>query len=230
MAEVILNLFDAGLDADNFHIVAHSLGAQMSGIIGRNVIKKSGGDVKIARISGLDPAFPSFYPSIGTSPINKKDAKFVDIIHTDAWLYGAPISTGTIDFWPNGGRTLQPGCPRRTYKALSDNGNVIRTFHCACVSGIVPNLSLVRFSDLCSHRRSWWFWAESVRAPVNSAFHAVQAKSWDDFKKGRVDESTITHMGIDCSTRYVSSEVTNISLLLCRGAYQRLQVTTPAYC
>lgn len=128
MAEVILNLIDEGLDVDKFHIVGHSLGSQMSGIIGRNVIKKSGGEVKIARISGLDPAFPTFYPSLGTSPINKKDAKFVDIIHTDAWLYGGPISTGTVDFWPNGGRTLQPGCPRRTYKALSDNGKIMRFF------------------------------------------------------------------------------------------------------
>lgn len=125
MAEVILNLVDEGLDIDKFHIVGHSLGGQMAGIIGRNVMKKSGGVMKLARISGLDPAFPTFYPSIGTSPINKKDAKFVDIIHTDAWLYGAPVSTGTVDFWPNSGRTLQPGCPRRTYKALSDNGKSI---------------------------------------------------------------------------------------------------------
>lgn len=125
MAEVILNLVDEGLDIDKLHIVGHSLGSQMAGIIGRNVIKKSAGEIKIARISGLDPAFPGFYPSIGSSPINKKDAKFVDIIHTDAWLYGAPIGTGTVDFWPNGGRTLQPGCPRRTYKALSDNGIMI---------------------------------------------------------------------------------------------------------
>lgn len=68
-------------------------------------------------------------------------------------------------------------------------------------------LSYPKNLDLCSHRRSWWFWADSVAAPENTAFHAVQAKSWDDFKKGRVDESTITRMGIDCSTRYVSSKL-----------------------
>lgn len=80
------------------------------------------GETKIARISALDPAFPSFYPALGTTAISKRDANFVDVIHTDAWLYGAPVSTGTVDFWPNGGKTLQPGCPRRSYKALSDNG------------------------------------------------------------------------------------------------------------
>ena len=47
---------------------------------------------------------------------------FIDIIHTDAWLYGAPVSTGSVDFWPNSGKTLQPGCPKRNYKMLTDNG------------------------------------------------------------------------------------------------------------
>lgn len=51
MAEVIINLVDEGLDIEKFHIVGHSLGSQMAGIIGRNVIKKSTGELKIARIS-----------------------------------------------------------------------------------------------------------------------------------------------------------------------------------
>lgn len=76
----------------------------------------------VIRISSLDPAFPQFYPAVGVRPVNKHDAQFVDVIHTDAFFYGAPVSTGTVDFWPNGGRTLQPGCPRRNYKFLSDNG------------------------------------------------------------------------------------------------------------
>lgn len=37
-------------------------------------------------------------------------ALFVDIIHTDATKFGAALSTGTVDFWPNGGKD-QPGCP-----------------------------------------------------------------------------------------------------------------------
>lgn len=49
--------------------------------------------------------FPiSFYPSLFTPAVNKNDAKFVDIIHTDAWLYGIPIATGyvfTINFLIN---------------------------------------------------------------------------------------------------------------------------------
>lgn len=92
--------------------------------------KKSRGETQIQRISALDPAFPTFYPSLGTAAVNKNDAKFVDIIHTDAWLYGIPISSGHADFWPNSGKTLQPGCPRRgLILSLSDNGNSFLFVH-----------------------------------------------------------------------------------------------------
>lgn len=36
--------------------------------------------------------------------------QFVDVIHTDAGQLGAAVSTGDVDFWPNGG-VIQPGCP-----------------------------------------------------------------------------------------------------------------------
>lgn len=38
----------------------------------------------------------SFYPSLFTPAVNKNDARFVDILHTDAWLYGIPIATGFV--------------------------------------------------------------------------------------------------------------------------------------
>lgn len=121
MAEVILDWFDDGLNSETFFIVGHSLGAQMSAIIGRSVGKKSRGEKKIERISALDPALPSTFIS---GCINKNDAKFVDIIHTDAWLYGTAISTGHADFWPNSGKSLQPGCPKRSFLlSLSDVGS-----------------------------------------------------------------------------------------------------------
>ena len=84
------------------------------------------------------------------------------------------MSTGSVDFWPNSGKTLQPGCPKRNYKMLSDN-------------------------DLCSHRRSWWFWAESVATRKDKSFPAIKCKSYSDFKSGRCEEgSSIAYMGIDC--------------------------------
>lgn len=111
-----------GFPLDKLHVVGHSLGGQLTGYVGRTVIENSEGKLKVPRISALDPAFPGFYPAVAATHLSYKDAGFVDIIHTDAWLYGTPTSTGSVDFWPNAGKTLQPGCPKRNYKMLSDIG------------------------------------------------------------------------------------------------------------
>lgn len=146
----------------------------------------------------MDPAFPPFYPS--TFHISSKDAAFVDVIHTDAWLYGAPVSTGTVDFWPNGGKTLQPGCPKRNYKMLSDNGNFVMRRKFVIIFFYIH----YSFVDLCSHRRSWRFWADSVANRNQTSFHSVRAKNWSAFKRGRIDDSVIVNMGVDCSLEYVN--------------------------
>lgn len=157
--------------------MGHSLGGQLSGYVGRAIQDKTNKEKKLKRISALDPAFPPFYPAIGVTALSEKVAEFVDVIHTDAWLYGAPFRTGTVDFWPNSGKTLQPGCPKRNYKPLTDN-------------------------DLCSHRRSWRFWAESVAEKSTPSFHSPKAKSWDKFKRGVVESDGQTvQMGIDCPLR-----------------------------
>lgn len=49
IAEILLEMFADGLKVDLFHLVGHSLGAQLSGIVSRNVISKSNGTQKIAR-------------------------------------------------------------------------------------------------------------------------------------------------------------------------------------
>lgn len=49
ISEVLLGLFNVGLKLDKFHLVGHSLGGQMSGIIGRYVIKKSNKRITLPR-------------------------------------------------------------------------------------------------------------------------------------------------------------------------------------
>lgn len=76
------------------------------------------------RISALDPALPLFYPPTNaTQTINVNDAVLVDVIHTDAGNYGAPVNTGCVDFVVNGGTRFQPGCPVGNFTFLDPNGN-----------------------------------------------------------------------------------------------------------
>lgn len=57
-----------------------------------------------------------------TTSISATDAVFVDVIHTDAGFLGAPMATGTVDFWPNGGSRRQFGCPHGIFPPFSENG------------------------------------------------------------------------------------------------------------
>lgn len=121
IGKTLLNMKGLGFSLEKFHLVGHSLGGQLVGFIGRSYFKNSNGTQKIQRITSLDPAGPVFYRigSMNQKPINKDDGIFVDVIHTDTRLLGAPRSTGTVDFYPNGGRN-QPDCPFNTLDLTSD--------------------------------------------------------------------------------------------------------------
>lgn len=71
------------------------------------------------RITGCDPAYPLYYDTADNEELNKNDAKFVDIIHTDAGVLGGPTSTGHADFYPNGGKRPQPMCGSALWQLLS---------------------------------------------------------------------------------------------------------------
>lgn len=96
--------------------------------------------------------------------ISRDDADYVQIIHTNAGKYGIVSSRGHADFYPNAGYK-QSGC----------------------------ELELIA-DDVCSHRRAWVFYQESVypRKP----FLAVKCDSFDDFKEGKCKNNQITKMGL----------------------------------
>ncbi|KAF5300985.1 hypothetical protein FQR65_LT19289 [Abscondita terminalis] len=77
--------------SSDVHIVGHSLGGQMSGLIGQMYFKETG--EKLDRLTGLDPA----------------DAVFVDVIHTNGGMFGYYGNCGTADFYINCG-SVQPNC------------------------------------------------------------------------------------------------------------------------
>merc|ERR1719412_2798164 len=102
--------------------MGHSLGAHVMGRAARTIYKENGGALKVARITGMDPAGPGFKDPISSGKANgrlrKSDADFVVIIHTNglqgyssAWrgAFGFGRHIGHVDFFANGG-VKQPGC------------------------------------------------------------------------------------------------------------------------
>ncbi|XP_005102225.1 pancreatic lipase-related protein 2-like [Aplysia californica] len=73
-------------DFQDFHLIGHSLGAHVMGYAGEEIERLR--EVKLGRISGLDPAGPKFDGYSTVVKVDESDASFVDIIHTDAedWL------------------------------------------------------------------------------------------------------------------------------------------------
>ena len=89
-----------------FHCVGHSLGSHVCAYAGYYTQSEFGW--KIDRITGLDPAGPNFERSDVAVRIDKSDAEFVDIIHTNTGPTGAGITAplGHADFYPNGGHKV----------------------------------------------------------------------------------------------------------------------------
>ncbi|XP_062554733.1 phospholipase A1-like [Armigeres subalbatus] len=93
-----------GLTLEDVYVVGHSLGAHVAGISGKTV-----GSGRLSTIVALDPAWPliSFWDK--NSRVDKDDAQYVEVIHTNGGLLGYLEPIGTADFYPNGG-VVQPGC------------------------------------------------------------------------------------------------------------------------
>ncbi|KAG5313760.1 LIPHB Lipase, partial [Acromyrmex insinuator] len=127
-------------------------------------LKSKGGSETVNAI-GLDPAGPLY--NFLQPHLSLSDARFVDIIHTDYGFYGIARTTGTVDFFPNGGERIQPGCPQHPKFYSKD--------------------------DFCSHQRSWKFYAESL---INeSAFLGVQCSSLSHLASGKCNNNTQIIMG-----------------------------------
>lgn len=60
-------------------------------------------------VIGLDPALPLFTTPLKDGKLDKTDAEFVDVLHTDALKEGKVEACGHADFYMNGG-IEQPGC------------------------------------------------------------------------------------------------------------------------
>lgn len=93
---------------ENLHLVGFSLGAHIVGSAGRYFQEFTGS--RITRITGLDPANPCFNEGEYLSGLQRGDADFVDVIHTNPGGLGKRAQLGDIDFYAGGFSNVKPGC------------------------------------------------------------------------------------------------------------------------
>lgn len=146
IAEHIVNL---NIPLEKTELIGLSLGAHVMGFAGKNIQKISGN--KVWRIVGLDTSGPLFEYEDANNSLAKTDAKSVIAIHTDGGVNGLIRTTGSIDFYPNGGIALQPGCE-----------------HIQVPEGVTFNdlFNSGYYTILCSHGRSIMYFTESVNSDL----------------------------------------------------------------
>ncbi|XP_062435710.1 pancreatic triacylglycerol lipase-like [Rhea pennata] len=152
-----------GYSPANVHLIGHSLGAHAAGEAGRRM-------PEIGRITGLDPAQPYFQGTPIEVRLDKSDAKFVDVIHTDSAPtipnlgFGMSSAIGHLDFYPNGGEQM-PGCGKNPISQVVD------------LDGIWEG---TRDFVACNHLRSYKYYSESIISP--DGFLGYPCASYDVFE------------------------------------------------
>ncbi|KAM9380068.1 inactive pancreatic lipase-related protein 1-like [Phaethornis superciliosus] len=147
------------------HIIGHSLGAHVAGEAG----KRQPG---IGRITGLDPAQPYFQGTPTEVRLDKSDAEFVDVIHTDTAPtipnlgFGMSPAVGHLDFYPNGGKQM-PGCKKNPVSQIVD------------LDGIWEGS---RDFVACNHLRSYKYYSDSIIYP--DGFLGYSCASYELFESG----------------------------------------------
>ncbi|XP_040419847.1 inactive pancreatic lipase-related protein 1-like [Cygnus olor] len=152
-----------GYSPAQVHIIGHSLGAHVAGEAGR---RRPG----VGRITGLDPAQPYFQDTPIEVRLDKSDAEFVDVIHTDSaptipyFGFGMSPAIGHLDFYPNGGEQM-PGCGKNPVSQIVD------------IDGIWEG---TRDFVACNHLRSYKYYSDSIIFP--DGFLGYSCTSYDAFQ------------------------------------------------
>ncbi|XP_068630894.1 uncharacterized protein [Battus philenor] len=154
------------LKFEDVHLIGFSLGAHVAGFAGSELRN-------ISRITGLDPAGPLFDFQDPRVRLDRTDAKFVDVIHSNGETLilgglGAAQALGHVDFYPNGGR-VQHGCSNLFVGAVSD---LVLPWAATSAEG----------RSLCNHRRAYKFFTDSVSPKCH--FPAFPCNDYDTFLEG----------------------------------------------
>uniref|UniRef100_A0A0C9QB62 phospholipase A1 n=1 Tax=Fopius arisanus TaxID=64838 RepID=A0A0C9QB62_9HYME len=169
----LLSAFPEGTAWGPIHLIGFSLGAHIVGMIGQ-YFKHNITEWPVERITGLDPAHPCIMEA--NYALNKEDAPFVDIIHTNGHK-GVGISLGMldprghVDFYVNGGQ-IQPNCG-------VDLQRVVQS-------------TLPLF---CSHHKAHEYFIESLEVAATGNGSFLTGTLWN-----QSIESALIHVDTPCET------------------------------
>ncbi|XP_035206603.1 lipoprotein lipase-like [Stegodyphus dumicola] len=177
---------------DLVHIIGHSLGAHASGYAGKWLRDRQ--KTIIDRITGLDPAGPFFNGVERIVRLDKGDASFVDVIHTN-WAghrlsgYGLEEAIEHVDFYPNGGED-QPGCETALEATLGVVGEALSyingwalVYKYATTGSVVLQVEKNAQDMSCSHGRAYEYFITSLEEPERK-FQSLVCNSWDAYVDG----------------------------------------------
>lgn len=87
-------MYTDGQNPAKISLVGHSLGAHIAGIAGKRVYKLT--RKRLSRITALDPAGPCFSNVSSANRLDRTDALYVDVIHTNGGMLGLKEPVGNL--------------------------------------------------------------------------------------------------------------------------------------
>ncbi|XP_073976431.1 inactive pancreatic lipase-related protein 1-like [Rhodnius prolixus] len=153
------------------HLIGQSLGAHLVSYVRVNM-------KTVSYITGLDPAQPWFTNKSPAVKLDRTDADFVDVIHTDSKLswpqlgLGMAEPAGHVDFYINGGFS-QPGCKRNEKGFMEFIGNHLSSaiHNVACSHMRASEYLIEALDSTCSFWGIKWNITESF--PLPDAVHCT---------------------------------------------------------
>ncbi|XP_035213207.1 lipoprotein lipase-like, partial [Stegodyphus dumicola] len=173
---------------DTVHIIGHGLGAHAAGYAGKWLQKKA--KTLVSRITGLDPSGPFFKGVEPAVRLDKDDATFVDVIHTNKPRnsitgFGIEDAIGDVDYYPNGGE-LQPGCYRNLMVRNVNEDEFLSYTNVDVILNeymhkgmVLKDVTLTVPQHVCSHRRACELFIASFDEKCR--FEARHCKDIEDF-------------------------------------------------
>lgn len=126
----IENLHQNGYPISSIHLIGFSLGAHVAGMTGKLVRNKL--NATLGRITALDPAKPCFAST--EYRLEKRDADFVQVIHSSTGVLGLEEPLGHADVYVNGVAGKHPECSHKSISLECDHSQAWKLFSASVIN------------------------------------------------------------------------------------------------